>query len=631
MDSCAKVCHKFKEVADCDSLLILHRSKWRCLERTYSTVIDSLTTQVIEASSTSNQETLCQKLLVPLKALHHAMQEGERCFEDCICKLSEINHSWLVEKAVKASMSLDIIDIHLHDFIWAYATVKMQAMCLGIHFDSMELPNLVEETSILCKIWADEDAEGDLCTAQKQLRTNFMGKGEEETLLLVEFILEKLTHTNEDRVDAEAHHVLSTFRWADSKFLKRTSDSYIGKGSYGIVYKAMWLGGLFAVKEIGFSDDASSMREQVIQARMRHPNVINLVCCTKHPSLDDTCCLVMELMQEDLWRLMKRRKKDAIGPPFILSEAIDLMLQVAKAMEYLHSLNIMHRDLKSANILVSFPPISNQQKCPYTHLKIADFGNAKAKQMSSNFTTKPIGTRFWRAPEVFNDPAHSKYNKKADVYSFGLICYEILTGELPFKEMPQFEKKVKGGERPKLPDYCPRALASYIERCWDGNPKARPSFTSICRMLRFLKACILLENSDPPNEAHNWLAHPIHSHACTRITDMHESRDSSVCALPQPLNILLEMYWCRIVFQEMLEDLESSRQEGISIQHVEQVNGVSLGRSGWSITRLFNKFSKNFKVQRPPATTSAMGAFQTCFMCQGSLPNRKIPQSSAEG
>eukprot|EP00250_Pteridium_aquilinum_P020865 c24970_g1_i1 orf=122-1999(+) len=568
IDSCHHVCHRIQEVLECDSLLIFHRSRWRCLARTYSVVLEWLMARLQQhhaSSSISGQEVLCQELMGSFEALHHAMREAEQCFEDCTCNSSNINHLWLLEKALKLGMSTDVIDIHLHDFIWAYALVMEQAFWLGIPYFCVEFHQLERETSMLCEIWAADDTTGDLCQAREQLLNNrFRCEGEDETSHLATLIVHKLTYMNEDK---KAHHGLPPFFWVDPKGLRRNPDSCLGKGSYGVVFEAVWLGGRFAVKDIFYAEEDTVLEtEQAIQARLHHPNVMSLVCCTKEPSVEK-CGMVMELMQQNLQSMMKGRKKDGKEPPFTLLEAIDLMLQIAKGMEYLHSLNIMHRDLKSPNILVSFPNVSDGQIGHHTvRLKITDFGMAKAKEMSSYFTTKPTCTLAWRAPELFQNQGidgHARYKKNADVYSFGLVCYEILTGELPFKETERLSTRVMRGERPQLPPHCPGALASYIQRCWHGNPETRPGFTDICRMLRYFKACILLKNpDDPPNAALNWLALPLSTSKCARITDELEAQKRSIDAL-SPVYILLEMYWCRMVLQERREACERNRGEGI--------------------------------------------------------------------
>merc|ERR1712062_627531 len=106
---------------------------------------------------------------------------------------------------------------------------------------------------------------------------------------------------------------------------------------------------------------------------------------------------------------------------------------VAKAMEYLHKFNpqIIHRDLKSLNILLSTPVVSTRD-IPF--MKISDFGLARMKESGGGEwekMTKDVGTMHWMAPEVHTGKA---YNEKADIYSYAMVLFEILCREIPFDE-----------------------------------------------------------------------------------------------------------------------------------------------------------------------------------------------------
>jgi serine/threonine protein kinase len=129
----------------------------------------------------------------------------------------------------------------------------------------------------------------------------------------------------------------------------------------------------------------------------------------------------------------------------------------------------------------------------YIDVKVADFGLAKAKLMSSTDAkqTKDIGTTPYRAPELYTQEeeeiAKKNYPPKADVYSYGITCAEILTGNIPFPH-PEYKRtellqKILKGERPPLPDDCPTLLANLITRCWDTDPCNRPGFLQVCNEL----------------------------------------------------------------------------------------------------------------------------------------------------
>jgi serine/threonine protein kinase len=176
------------------------------------------------------------------------------------------------------------------------------------------------------------------------------------------------------------------------------------------------------------------------------------------------------------------------------------MLQIAKAMQYLHNKKpkkIVHRDLKTSNILVQ-PLADNSQG--YVHVKLADFGISKFYNMSetSSSLTFRKGTSVYAAPEVFNQ--QSKYGSsmgsnlppKIDVWSFAMVCSEILTGTMPFAGEPKVNLHAKIEEndefRPPLPSDCPEDLRFCITRCWECDPRKRPTFVEICKMLKIAKA-----------------------------------------------------------------------------------------------------------------------------------------------
>ncbi|MCO5548481.1 hypothetical protein L7F22_001940 [Adiantum nelumboides] len=318
---------------------------------------------------------------------------------------------------------------------------------------------------------------------------------------LGKFLLQKLMKENNiDAVGASNDSLLECL-WVDP--LHFTIKQSIGLGTFAVVYEVEWYGQRYGQKEFFGVDKSFFGKEAAIQARLRHPNVLQLICCTSQPSMHK-CSLVTELMDMDLRRAIDTRHNNGYDPPFPLLIAVDLMLQIAKGMEYLHSLHIMHRDLKSHNLLVrNHGSGDDAQSNDRMRVKVADFGMSKAKYTSSKYTSLHTGTTYWRAPEVFKvdgkGGTQRRYTKKADVYSFAMVCYEILTSKVPFDDggkLSKLHKRLLRGERPILPTSCPQYLGSYIERCWHANPSKRPSFAQITRTLRHLKG-ILLTSSSP--------------------------------------------------------------------------------------------------------------------------------------
>ncbi|CAK9197198.1 unnamed protein product [Sphagnum jensenii] len=124
-----------------------------------------------------------------------------------------------------------------------------------------------------------------------------------------------------------------------------------------------------------------------------------------------------------------------------------------------------------------------------------DFGLAKAKLKSSTATkqTKDIGTTPYRAPELYTQEeeiAKENYPLKADVYSYGITCAEILTGKIPFPgtqyKRTELLQVIRQGERPPLPLNCPTLLANLITRCWDTDPWDHFLYASVHTMVHIL-------------------------------------------------------------------------------------------------------------------------------------------------
>ncbi|RLO07836.1 hypothetical protein DYB28_008786, partial [Aphanomyces astaci] len=148
-------------------------------------------------------------------------------------------------------------------------------------------------------------------------------------------------------------------------------------------------------------------------------------------------------------------------------------------MNYLHLCNIMHRDLKSANVLLDV----------FGTVKISDFGlSCVLEAGTSSDLTAETGTYRWMAPEVIG---HEPYSAKADVYSFGVILWEMIGKDQPFKGMTPIQAAfavARQSLRPAFPDVTPSCLRTLVNRCWHQNPADRPTFAAILDMLPGVRA-----------------------------------------------------------------------------------------------------------------------------------------------
>ena len=181
---------------------------------------------------------------------------------------------------------------------------------------------------------------------------------------------------------------------------------------------------------------------------LRHPNIVMFLgACTKFPNL----AIVLEFCaNKSLWSVLQNKN-------IILSwdDRKRIATEIAQGMNYLHSAtpSIIHRDLKSLNILLD--------DC--FRAKIADFGWTRTKAI--NMTSK-IGTFQWMAPEVIDGQI---YTEKADVFSYGIILWEIAAREPPYKNIMGTKVSldvIKYDLRPEVPPKTPEAFAKLMKRCW---------------------------------------------------------------------------------------------------------------------------------------------------------------------
>lgn len=190
-----------------------------------------------------------------------------------------------------------------------------------------------------------------------------------------------------------------------------------------------------------------------------------IAACKKPP----VYCIITEYMSQGTLRMYLNKKE-----PYSLSTEtiLRLALDISRGMEYLHSQGVIHRDLKSNNLLLN----------DEMRVKVADFGTScletQCRESKGN-----MGTYRWMAPEMIKD---KPYTRKVDVYSFGIVLWELTTALLPFQGMTPVQAAFavsEKNERPPLPSSCQPALAHLIKRCWAANPSRRPDFSYIVSVL----------------------------------------------------------------------------------------------------------------------------------------------------
>ncbi|GAB1609486.1 mitogen-activated protein kinase kinase kinase 11-like isoform X1 [Argonauta hians] len=258
-------------------------------------------------------------------------------------------------------------------------------------------------------------------------------------------------------------------------------EDVIGVGGFGKVYRGSWKQEEVAVKLARQDPDepVTERMENVHQEAklfwlLNHKNIAALKgVCLKEPNL----CLVMEYAAGgSLNRVLSGGRRI---PPDIL---LDWARQIALGMQYLHEdapLSLIHRDLKSSNILLKEKIEENdlQNKT----LKITDFG--LAREVCKTTRMSAAGTYAWMAPEVIK---MSKFSKNSDVWSYGVVLWELLTGETPYKGIDAlgvaYGVAVNKLTLP-LPSTCPAMFSELMTHCWRQEPHERPSFWQILKHL----------------------------------------------------------------------------------------------------------------------------------------------------
>ncbi|XP_075673562.1 serine/threonine-protein kinase STY46-like isoform X1 [Castanea sativa] len=250
-----------------------------------------------------------------------------------------------------------------------------------------------------------------------------------------------------------------------------TFGNKIASGSYGDLYKGTYCSQEVAIKVLKPERVNSDMQrefaqEVFIMRKVRHKNVVQFIgACTKPPSL----CIITEYMSGGSVYDFLHKQKGVFKLPSLIRVAID----VSKGMDYLHKNNIIHRDLKAANLLMDENEV----------VKVADFGVARVKTQSGVMTAE-TGTYRWMAPEVIE---HKPYDHKADVFSFAIVLWELLTGKLPYEYLTPLQAAVgvvQKGLRPIIPKHTHPKLAELLEKCWQQDPALRPDFSEIIEILQ---------------------------------------------------------------------------------------------------------------------------------------------------
>ncbi|XP_038877950.1 serine/threonine-protein kinase STY13-like [Benincasa hispida] len=271
-------------------------------------------------------------------------------------------------------------------------------------------------------------------------------------------------------------------------------EKVVAQGTYGTVYKGTYDNQDVAVKVLDWGEEglatlaetaalrASFRQEVAVWHKLDHPNVTKFVGASMGATnlkipMDGqnlfpsrACCVVVEFvpggtLKEYLIRSCKKKLE--------FRKVIKLALDLSRGLSYLHSMKIVHRDVKTENMLMDSDD----------NVKIADFGVARVEAQNPRDMTGETGTLGYMAPEVLEG---KPYNRRCDVYSFGICLWEIYCCDMPYADLSFADVSsavVRHNLRPGIPRCCPSSLANVMKKCWDANPAKRPEMHEVVKML----------------------------------------------------------------------------------------------------------------------------------------------------
>ncbi|CAH9090619.1 unnamed protein product [Cuscuta europaea] len=255
----------------------------------------------------------------------------------------------------------------------------------------------------------------------------------------------------------------------------------IGEGAHAKVYEGKYKNQNVAIKIVHKGETPEEIskrgsrfaREVAMLSRVQHKNLVKFIGACKEP--------VMVIVTELLLGGTLRKYLINMRPRCLdVRVAIGFALDIARAMECLHSHGIIHRDLKPDNLLLT---------ADHKTVKLADFGLAREESLTEMMTAE-TGTYRWMAPELYSTVTlrHGEkkhYNHKVDAYSFAIVLWELIHNKLPFEGMSNLQAAYAAAFKNVRPsaDELTEDLALIVTSCWNEDPNARPNFTQIIQML----------------------------------------------------------------------------------------------------------------------------------------------------
>lgn len=482
----------------------------------FSSAFKTMAEEIKQNLRVEEKITKWKALEQPLRELYRAFKDSELYIRNCL----DTKDWW--GKAVILHHNNDCIEFHIHNLLCTFPIVidaiETAGETSGIEdSDEMQRRRLALATKYE-KEWNDPRVFqwkfGKQYLVTREICSRMESAWREDRWLLLEMIMEKKSSGTIGKTEQKLGDLLLKKLNGSEQFNTKlfSSSVLVGAKDYQVKRRLeggsqckeiQWLGESFALRQFFGEIEPLSLEISSLLS-LSHPNIMQYLCGFYDDEKKE-CLLVMEMMNKDLHSQIKENCGQRRRILFPLLVMIDLMLQIARGMEYLHSKKVYHGDLNPSNILLKARNSSNEG---YFHAKVSGFGLSSIKNHTfSRSSPGQNGTDplIWHAPEVLavqeqqESSCSSKFSEKADVYSFGMLCFELMTGKVPFEDShlqgDKMSRNIRAGERPLFPFPSHKYLANLAKRCWQTDPIQRPSFAAICRILRYIKR-FLVQNPD---------------------------------------------------------------------------------------------------------------------------------------
>uniref|UniRef100_A0A8C5SHT3 RAF proto-oncogene serine/threonine-protein kinase n=1 Tax=Laticauda laticaudata TaxID=8630 RepID=A0A8C5SHT3_LATLA len=284
----------------------------------------------------------------------------------------------------------------------------------------------------------------------------------------------------------------------------------VGSGSFGTVYKGKWHGDV-AVKILKVVDPTpeqfQAFRNEV--AVLRKTRHVNILLFMGYMTKDNLAIVTQWCEGSSLYNHLHVQETK-----FPMLQRIDIARQTAQGMDYLHAKNIIHRDMKSNNIFL------HEDRT----VKIGDFGLAtvKSRWSGSQQVEQPTGSVLWMAPEVIRMQDSNPFSFQSDVYSYGIVLFELMTGELPYSHINNRDQIIfmvgRGYTSPdlsKLYKNCPKAMKRLVADCVKKVREERPLFPQILSSIELLQHSLPKINRSASEPSLHRATHTQDINSCT--------------------------------------------------------------------------------------------------------------------